>query len=266
MSDPITTWLNAAGRYPVLSHEQTIYIARRIQAAEKDTPERIKWVNKLCLHNLRFAAKITRSYMMGGRNLNWNGDRTEDYLQVAYLGLRRAAEKFDPTLGYTFTTYANAWVRQALGRYHVENLSAIRVPESSAREIFFYDRHGKPRNEKAAQWVADASKCAMRAYGLSSYDAHFTDADGSMSDFLSDENRLIDSSESEAFDGISRVDTQGIMSALGIEPRVQDLVIAYIQRGNLDTVMMKAKCCNSAMRKSVRSAIKQIQEYTGATR
>lgn len=268
MSDPITTWLNAAGRYPVLSQEETIYVARRIQAAEKGSAERAKWVNKLCVHNLRFAASITRSYMMGGRSLDWNSDKTEDYLQVAYLGLRRAAEKFDPTLGYTFTTYANAWVRQALGRHHVENLSAIRVPESSAREIFYFERHGKPRNDKTARWVAEASRSASKAYGLGSYDVPFEHGDykGSMGDFLSDENRLIDSESTEPDDFTSRLDVNGIMSSLGIEPKIQDLVVAYIQRGNLDTVMMKHKCFSSGTRKAVRTAIKRIQEHTGATR
>jgi DNA-directed RNA polymerase sigma subunit (sigma70/sigma32) len=265
MSDSITTWLNSAGRYPVLSKEETIYIARRIQAAEKGSKERAKWVNKLCLHNLRFAANVTRSFVRGGRRLDWNSDKTADFLQVAYMGLRRAAEKYDPTLGYTFTTYANAWVRQALGRYHVDNMSSIRVPDSSAREIFFLEKHGRPRNEKVSKWVEEAARCAHKAYSIGSYDAPVGYGDDAVNllDVLSDENRMLPSAEDE-HTYACRVDTAGIMSSLGIEPKIQDLVMAYIRRGNLDTVMMQQKCFSVTTRKAVRAAIKRIQEHTGA--
>lgn len=266
MSDSVTTWLNAAGRYPVLSKEETIYIARKIQGAEKGSPERAKWVNKLCLHNLRFAANVTRSYIMGGRKLDWNSDKTADFLQIAYIGLRRAAEKFDPTLGYTFTTYANAWVRQALGRYHVDNLSPIRVPDSSAREIFYYEKHGKPRNEKVAKWVEEATRCANKAYTMGSYDAPIGHGDDAVNilDVLCEDNRLIPATEEHSYS--NRLDAHGVMSSLGIEPKIQDLVMAYIRRGNLDTVMMQQKCFSATTRKAVRTAIKRIQEHTGATR
>lgn len=267
MSDMVTTWFNAAGRYPVLSHEETIYVARRIQEAPEGSKERIKWVNKLCLHNLRFAAKTTRAYMMGGRTLDWSSDKTADFLQVAYMGLRRAAEKFDPSLGYTFTTYANAWIRQALGRYHVENMSLVHVPDSSAREFFYLERHGRPRNESVAKWVHQAHEAAKQAYGLISYDSLIEgDTDGEMSllDVLSDENRLGRTEEKYRF--FSRLDAAGIMSSLGIEPWVQDMVMEYAKRGNLDTVLMRHKRCTKENRQKVRAAIVKIQEATGATR
>ena len=113
--------------------------------------------------------------------------RMADYLQQGYFGLRRAAEKFDPERGYTFSTYAAAWIRQALGRYHVENISMVRVPESSAREIFYYDNHGKPRNGKVASWVPDASRAAKAAYSITSYDGMSVDMETNLSEVLSEE-------------------------------------------------------------------------------
>lgn len=265
MSDPVTAWMNAAGRYPVLSQEETIYIARRIQSAEKGSKERIKWINKLCLHNLRFAVNVTRSFVMSGRKLEWNSDKTSDYLQMAYIGLRRAAEKFDPTLGYTFTTYANAWVRQSLGRYHVDNISLIRVPDSSAREVFFLEKHGRPRNEKVAKWIEKAARCATQAYTMRSYDDLIAGSDSEVSiiDMLSDENRMIPNTE-DTREYTSKIDKRKIMSHLGIDNKIQDLILDYVQRGNLDTVLMKNKCCSKETRTKVRSAIAKIKEYTGS--
>lgn len=264
MSDPIKSWLDAAGRYPVLSKEEVIYIARKIQAAEPGSREHTRLVNKLCLHNMRYAAKVTRAYMMSKSGLTWNSEKTADYLQISYFGMRRAAEKFDPTLGYTFSTYANAWIRQALGRYHVQNLSLIRVPESSAREIFYFENHGQPRNEKVAPWVEDAARSAARAYRLGSYDVPVDGTDGGMTltDTLSEDNRLL-SPSGEKHEFFSRLDTRGVMSSLGIRPQLQDMILAYVKRGNLDTVMMKNKCLSTSMRKELRSAIKLIQKHSG---
>lgn len=260
MTDAVTTWLNAAGRYPLLPKSEVIRIARKIQKSEPGSPQRARWVNKLCVHNLRLVVNYTRNYMRGNRRVNWGSEVTSDYLQVAYFGLRRAAEKFDPERGYTFATYASAWVRQALGRYHVENISMVRVPESSAREIFFFDTHGYPRTEAAAKWVPYASQCAQRAYSIRSYDAAVND-DGDLLDVLSDENRLVDTTEEDAFAKV--IDTAGIMSAVGIEPRIQDLIMQYVKRGNLDTVLMKNKCNSKETRLKIRCGIEKIKKHCG---
>lgn len=261
MIDSVTQWLNAAGRYPVLSPDETIRIGKLIQASEPGSAQHTKYVNKLCVHNLRLVTRFARSYFRNKKDLRWSDCRMADYLQQGYFGLRRAAEKFDPERGYTFSTYAAAWIRQALGRYHVENISMVRVPESSAREIFYYDNHGKPRNGKVASWVPDASRAAKAAYSITSYDGMSVDMETNLSEVLSDENRLIRTTE----DGPRTfVDTNGIMSSLGIDPRIQDLVNAYIKRGNLDTVLMKNKCCSRETRQKVRGAIKLIQDHCGA--
>lgn len=262
MRSNLSDWLNAAGRYPLLPEAETLRLARKIQAAEPGSLIHVKLVNKLCLHNLRLVARFARSYMnSGNRKISMGDDAAQDYLQQAYFGLRRAAEKFDPERGYTFATYASAWVRQALGRHHVENLSMIRVPESSAREIFYYNNHGKPRNEKVAKWIGQAAESAKMAYAVTSYDAQVLQ-EANLLEVLSDENRLIDATEQELISCV--IDATGIMSSLGIESRVQDLILAYVKRGNLDTVLMKHKCNSKQTRAKVRAAIAKIQEHCGA--
>jgi RNA polymerase sigma factor (sigma-70 family) len=258
MIDSITAWLNSAGGYPMLTPEQTTLLARKIQAAEVGSAEHTKLVNKLCRHNLRLIVKFARVYMSGGnRKTSWVSDHTLDLLQEGYFGLRRAACKFDPERGYTFATYASAWVRQALGKYHVDKLSLIRVPESSAREIFYYDNHGKPRNEKVAKWVKAASMSAKDAYGLVSYDSKMADEEHSLLSILSEENRLTDGREEATYDRIGR-----LMTDLGIEQQVQDVIVSYCKRGNLDTAMAKNKMSGTkANRALVRGSIALIKSH-----
>lgn len=259
MSDTISSWLNNAGRYPQLSQIETLELARRIQAAEPGSAVHTKLVNKLCRHNLRLVVNFTRSYMhAGSRKLTWGSDQTLDLLQEGYFGLRRAACKFDPERGYTFSTYANAWVRQALGKYHVDKLSMIRVPESSAREIFYYDNHGVPRNEKVAPWVAEASRCAQKAYALGSTNSLIGE-DSTFEDVLSDENRLIEPTEQLSYDGCYQV-----MHEAGIPIEHQDVIVSYVKRGNLDSAMMKNQVITTkANRAAIRASIQQIKEYVG---
>jgi RNA polymerase sigma factor (sigma-70 family) len=263
MSDAIGSWLNNAARYPLLSQEETIYIARRIKAAEPGSKERAKWVNKLCLHNLRLVANFTRSYVMGGRSLKWNDDKTLDLLQQGYLGLRRAAEKYDPERGYSFSTYANAWVRQSLGKYHVTHMSLIRVPESTAREIFYYERHGKPRTKAVGLWIDRVTECARAAYAATSFDDAVLE-DTSLMETISTESNLTYSAPDSDFHSVTdNRDFHGVMSKAGIEPQIQDLVLAYCRRGNLDTVLMRYKCNTRAVRTKVREAVALLKEMQG---
>jgi RNA polymerase sigma factor (sigma-70 family) len=259
MSDPIASWLNNAGRYQLLSVEETIELARAIQAAEEGSLERIKLVNKLCKHNLRLVAKFTRAYMKGDTHKRtWGSEETMDLLQEGYLGLRRAANKFDPERGYTFATYANAWVRQAIGKYHVDKMSLIRVPESSAREIFFFEKHGVAR-PKSEAWVQEAARAARAAYGLVSYDNKLADEEHSLIELLSDDNRISDSKGTVNYERYEQV-----MEDAGIDPKVREVIVAYCKRGNLDTAMMKHKIpATKANRAKVRGAIEQLKAYCG---
>ena len=126
-TDMIKQWLGRH-RYPVLPEAEVIRLARIVQSEQCPTKRR-RAVNKLVQHNLRLVPQLVCKYAMSRAKIGIDDDRMSDYLQQAVLGLVRAAEKFDPERGYKFSTYAYRWIRQAIGRYHYETYSIIRVPE-----------------------------------------------------------------------------------------------------------------------------------------
>jgi RNA polymerase sigma factor (sigma-70 family) len=262
MKDIITAWMDNAGRYKVLSKQETIEVAEKIQAAAPGSAEHTKWVNKLCRHNLKYVIGVVRSYMNGGaRKLYYGDDKTADMLQQGYLGLRRAAEKFDPDRGYTFTTYANAWIRQSIGKYHIDTMSTIRVPESSAREIFTYLKNGTLRNPQGQKWVPAAAVHMRNAYNTGSLDAIVAEEIQIM-DLITDEQSLTYREQVEPTP--DRTDYYGIMGACGIEPRIQDLLLEYARRGNLQTVLMRHKCDNKQTRLKVREAERRVKAFVAS--
>ena len=262
--DSIQAWADAANRYPVLAQEAQTRLFKRLSKLEAGSDAYNKLVNKLCLHNLRLVLTWTRGYCNQRTTAPWGSSKSVDLLQEGFFGLRKAVIKYDIARGYTFATYANAWVRQAIGKYHVDTMSDIRVPESSAREIFYFDKHGKPRNEKVSPWVAEASRCAAKAYSMTSIDKQIDTGDdtGALSEVLAEEQSLTHrTGEQQTFD----LDyCFNVMSKLGIDNGDQKVIMTYAKRGNLDTAMMKHGLpCTTPHRKRLRAQIAQIKEYVG---
>ena len=130
--DSVSAWLEAAGRYPLLSASQEISLSRIVQRGlredatprEKKGGQRAK--EKFVCCNLRLIVAIARKY-----NPRINGSAgmdLEDLLQSGCLGLSRAVDKFDPEAGYKFSTYAYHWIRQAIQYAIKTNLNTIRIP------------------------------------------------------------------------------------------------------------------------------------------
>lgn len=134
--DTISFWLNAAGRYPLLPKEEVNRLATIVQAHNPGDKKREKAVEKIVLHNLRLIPGVVRRCVSSKRTVKFGDSSTEDLLQCGVIGLRRAAELFNPTLGYSFSTYAAAWIFQAVQRDLYNNLSMIRVPETTIRELY----------------------------------------------------------------------------------------------------------------------------------
>lgn len=142
-TDSITHWMNAAGRKPMLPKHEFDLIAKQIQLLPVDHPKRVKLINKLVEHNLKLVVRFVARFMKSKSAKQWGGEETLDYLQVGVLGLRRAIEKYDPTRGYCFSTYAQHWLRSFVGRYNYWEMSVINIPESSCRAAFSYKKYGK---------------------------------------------------------------------------------------------------------------------------
>lgn len=131
-SDSVRAWLEAAGRYPLLSGSQEITLSRTVQRGlkedatprEKKAGQRAK--DKFICCNLRLIVAIARKYKP--RIDGHAGMDLEDLLQAGCLGLSRAVEKFDAEAGYKFSTYSYHWIRQAIAYAIKTNLNTIRIP------------------------------------------------------------------------------------------------------------------------------------------
>ena len=127
IDDPVRMYLKEIGRVPLLSAEEEITLAKRIEAgaAEGATAEEISTGNiakkKLTDANLRLVVSIAKRYV--GRGMLFL-----DLIQEGTLGLLKAVEKFDYSKGYKFSTYATWWIRQAITRAIADQARTIRIP------------------------------------------------------------------------------------------------------------------------------------------
>jgi len=159
--DTVGFWLETAGKYPLLPKHEMLRLARIIQDPKSSEQKKHRAVNKLVLHNLKLIPKAARKFTGCKRSYNFGDCNTVDLMQAGVFGLKRAAEKYDPSRGYAFSTYAMPWIKQSLQRYAYANLSNIRVPESTLRDVFNMtsrvDRE-KPKDMCPLKWnrITDA--------------------------------------------------------------------------------------------------------------
>lgn len=113
--DPVRMYLKEIGQIPLLSGEEEISLARRMQAGDETARER------LAEANLRLVVSIAKRYAGRGMQLL-------DLIQEGNLGLIKAVEKFDYQKGYKFSTYATWWIRQAITRSIADQARTIRIP------------------------------------------------------------------------------------------------------------------------------------------
>lgn len=159
--DGLTRWMNKAGAKPVLDQSEIDDIAKIIQSCEPGSKKYKKYVNKIVEHNLRLVVKFVHIFMNSKTMNNWGGPETLDYLQVGVLGLVRAAEKYDPTRGYKFSTYATHWIRSFVGRYNLKTTSIFTIPEHSCRNAYYFETHGEPKRRKSGVMPTDAETVEM---------------------------------------------------------------------------------------------------------
>lgn len=146
----ITRWLDSAGKYPRLPTHVVNAIGKQIQSLPEDSLKRKRLVSKLVQHNLLLVANFVKKFMDRSSHNAWGSTETLDYLQVATLGLIRAAEKFDPLRGYAFSTYASFWMRSTVGRYNIKTITPVHVSEAATRRLIYYKRNGKfSKNDQA---------------------------------------------------------------------------------------------------------------------
>jgi len=151
-SDPVRMYLHEIGRTALLSGEEEVTLATAIRdgkeavkklktdGLDEETRDALSLLSqrglaaeqRLAQANLRLVVSVAKRYV--GRGMSFL-----DLIQEGNMGLLRAVEKFDPTLGYKFSTYATWWIRQAISRAIADQARTIRIPvhmvESINRQI-----------------------------------------------------------------------------------------------------------------------------------
>ncbi len=115
IEDPVRMYLKEIGKVPLLSAEEEIDLAQRMETGDEEAKKR------LAEANLRLVVSIAKRYV--GRGMLFL-----DLIQEGNLGLIKAVEKFDYRKGYKFSTYATWWIRQAITRAIADQARTIRIP------------------------------------------------------------------------------------------------------------------------------------------
>jgi RNA polymerase primary sigma factor len=153
-TDALQLFLNEAGRYPLLSAQEEVELAKRIERGDKAAKDRM--INS----NLRLVVSIAKKYQ--GHDLS-----LLDLIQEGIIGLIRAVEKFDWRRGYKFSTYATWWIRQAVQRGVANKARTIRIPVHIVEREQRISRAGreltaKLEREPTDEELATATKLSVK--------------------------------------------------------------------------------------------------------
>ena len=115
MNDPVRQYLKKIGRVALLSGDEEVALAKRIEAGDQEAKD------ELTNANLRLVVSIAKRYV--GRGMSFL-----DLIQEGNMGLMKAVDKFDYRLGFKFSSYATWWIRQAITRAIADQARTIRIP------------------------------------------------------------------------------------------------------------------------------------------
>ena len=127
LDDPVRMYLKEIGHVPLLTAEEEVELAQRMEAGDEEARHRLEEAN------LRLVVSIAKRYV--GRGMLFL-----DLIQEGNLGLLKAVEKFDYSKGYKFSTYATWWIRQAITRAIADQARTIRIPVHMVETINKYIR------------------------------------------------------------------------------------------------------------------------------
>ena len=199
MDDPVRMYLKEIGKVPLLSADEEVVLAKRMEQGDEEAKR------KLAEANLRLVVSIAKRYV--GRGMLFL-----DLIQEGNLGLIKAVEKFDYSKGYKFSTYATWWIRQAITRAIADQARTIRIPVHMVETINRLMRVSRqliqelgrdPQPEEIAELmdmpidkVRDIMKISQEPVSLETPIGE--EEDSHLGDFIPDENVLVPS-EAAAF-------------------------------------------------------------------
>ena len=194
--DPVRMYLKEIGRIPLLSSEEEIELAKRMEMGDEEAKK------KLSEANLRLTVSIAKRY--SGRGMQFL-----DLIQEGNLGLIKAVEKFDYSKGYKFSTYATWWIRQSITRAIADQARTIRIPvhmvetmnrvnRTSRRLLQEYGREPTPEEiavtmNLPVERILEVSKISQEPVSLETPIGE--EEDSHLGDFIQDEHVPVPSEE-----------------------------------------------------------------------
>ena len=272
ISDPLRVYLRELAAAPLLTPEEEIELAQRIEAGDMEALQRFVRAN------LRLVVSIAKRYIGRGLSLL-------DLIQEGNIGLMRAVEKFDWRRGYRFSTYATWWIRQAITRAIADQGRTIRLPVHMTDSITRYHRvmtqlsqelGRPPRPEEIAEAlsvqpekIAQIVRAAQRAVSL---DRPLSEEDEtSLGDLIADE--VSQSPEEVAEESLMRRDIHEALEVLSPRERLvlqlrygltDDQPRTLAEVGNMLNISRERvrQIENEALRKLRRIARERLAEYS----
>ncbi|MBQ0044937.1 MAG: RNA polymerase sigma factor RpoD/SigA [Bacteroidales bacterium] len=213
-SDALNSYLADIARYPMISADEEVELARRIRQGDE------RALQELVKANLRFVVSVAKQYQGSGLDLG-------DLITEGNMGLIKAAEKFDDTLGFKFISYAVWWIRQSILQGISEQSRVVKLPLNQIGNIskmkkasadFLQREMREPTAEELAELTGimeDKVRESNRvAGGHISMDASFMgdDEDGNLYDVIPDTS--IDATDATVMDESLATDLERALSIL----------------------------------------------------
>jgi RNA polymerase primary sigma factor len=187
--DSLRLYLREIGKVPLLTADQEVYLAKRIERGDMAAK------TQMTEANLRLVVSIAKGYL--GRGLSFL-----DLIQEGSLGLIRAVEKFDYRKGYKFSTYATWWIRQAVTRAIADKARTIRIPVHMVEKLNkvvhierqLVQRLGRePRPEEIAEELEMTTEEVREILRMAQHPVSLekpigAEEDSELGDFVEDEN------------------------------------------------------------------------------
>jgi len=256
-NDVISFWLNAAGRAPKLTKLENLEAIKSLENLDPNSIVYKRKVASICESNLLLIPSVIRAYTRKRAKMDWNQDIVEELLQAGYFGLKRAVEKFEPSKGYQFSTYAVTWIRQAVMRQVTVVEQAVRIPENTLYQIFYQKSHGKLSNRKGVTKNPKLLACATYVINPMRLDATLIESGEPLHSTVAYKVPEPSPAEGE-HTWASRMLEEKIIEA-GLTPKEADIIRAYGRSPRLMIAAKKAGMCENTARPIFKAAVKKLK-------
>ena len=196
MSDAFGDYLRSIGRIPLLTAQEEVHLGLIVKEWMETTEPSTaltrrgqRALKRIVTANLRLVVTVALRYL---RRLKHLSHDPMDLVQAGNLGLLRAAEKYDPTRGYKFSTYGYWWIRQSINRHLQEHNGSIRLPVNlvslaNRAEALQSRGHGRLNGDQLGDLLGESAERVLYALAVQhrsntiSLDQHLAGSDGDMS-------------------------------------------------------------------------------------